>query len=364
MNKKKKIIIAMITFIVLFNVLSWSSTIFCNRYIEYVFPIWTATLGRFMGFFPFSVGEWLLVIGILMLIFAVIMLIPLLVKKTRRFAKGYYKFFGWTLLFVCLIMSLNNVVMYHVTPFSERYFGISEKEYTPDQLLQLYNDVANKCNELQKKFERDENGWIIFPEDFEENMKDKAILAMQDLGKTYPQLSGFYPKPKPIFFSDFMSQEYLLGIFFPFTLEANYNTTMYEMNLPSTYCHELAHLKGYFFEDEANFISYLACVSSDDIYLQYSGYLSVLYYLEEDTWQLSDEYVKQMVEVDSIVWQDDVFMTPEEWDRIEEDALLETETVSQVADTFLDTNLKVNGVQDGMVSYSQVVKLLLKYYYR
>ena len=39
-----------------------------------------------------------------------------------------------------------------------------------------------------------------------------------------------------------------------------------------------------------------------------------------------------------------------------------TEIVEEVSDTFTDTTLKLNGVSDGMVSYSRVVRLLLQYY--
>ena len=56
------------------------------------------------------------------------------------------------------------------------------------------------------------------------------------------------------------------------------------------------------------------------------------------------------------------FLTQEAWDAVEKKAVLRTETVKQAADTFLDTTLTLNGVQDGTISYSRVVKLLLKYY--
>ena len=44
----------------------------------------------------------------------------------------------------------------------------------------------------------------------------------------------------------------LMGIYFPFSMEANYNQDMYKAKLPDTICHELAHTKGYIQEDEAN----------------------------------------------------------------------------------------------------------------
>ena len=68
------------------------------------------------------------------------------------------------------------------------------------------------------------------------------------------------------------------------------------------------------------------------------------------------------VAVDSRVWADDVFVTQDEWDRINGKALIDTEIVDEISDAFIDTNLKVNGVTDGAVSYSRVVRLLLQYY--
>lgn len=55
-------------------------------------------------------------------------------------------------------------------------------------------------------------------------------------------------------------------------------------------------------------------------------------------------------------------MSDEEWDRINGKAIIDTEIVDMAADVFIDTNLKVNGIADGKVSYSRVVTLLLQYY--
>ena len=62
------------------------------------------------------------------------------------------------------------------------------------------------------------------------------------------------------------------------------------------------------------------------------------------------------------MWADKKFLTQEAWEEVEQKAVLPTETVKAAADTFLDTNLTLNGVSDGTVSYSRVVSLLLWYY--
>ena len=191
------------------------------------------------------------------------------------------------------------------------------------------------------------------------------------LGDTYDQLDGYYPRPKALLSSDFMCQQYMCGYYFPFSMEANYNDVMYILNIPSTMCHELAHLRGFIYEDEANFIAYLACVESDDTFFQYAGYLSVLVYLYNDlyhAYQADPAGFEQAaglmppLAVTEQVWEDDTFVMQEEWDRINGKALVDTELVDEVSDIFIDTNLKVNGVSDGSVSYSRVVRLLLQYY--
>lgn len=381
-----KIYFIIVGMVVLLNIIAWSSEAFCDWYIRYVFPVWVNTYGRLTGLFPFSVGEWLIVAGVFLVIAAVILMIasafrwiirrcrarhvdkqdkssraphvtrPSVTRGRGRFDKlccGFYTFFAWVLLAVLVLMTLNCTILYHATPFSEKYFAIEKATddvnentdtgntaetkkgtYTLQDLTALRNMLVEKCNELSGQMQRTEEGEIIY----EGNMGKKAISDMQALGETYDALQGFYPMPKPLYFSDFVSQQYMLGYYFPFSMEANYNKVAYVTNLPVTMCHELAHLKGYIQEDEANFIGFLACISSDDLLFQYSGYLSVLNYVNNDFYEaVGEDYERYMAEVqiDRQVYEDAVFV---------------------------ETSLKLNGVDDGMVAYSRVVDLLLQWY--
>lgn len=383
--------------VVLLNVLAWHSTAFCDWYIAYIFPLWVNTYGRLTGLFPFSVGECLIVAGVALVAVAVLTLLLWgmveivgavrcgkfkILKGFRRFAKGYYRFFAWTLLAVCLVMTLNCFILYHASTFSERYFGsdgVSDEEaaeYTLEELMIIYNMVAERCLELSEVIDRDADGRAVYAGSIsidgkQLDMADKARELMDQLGESYDQLNGYYPRPKALMSSDFMCQQYMCGYYFPFSMEANYNDVMYILNIPATMCHELAHLRGFIYEDEANFISYLACVESDDAFFQYAGYLSVLTYLYNDLYKAgraNPEAYAQAAEivhpipVTEQVWEDAIFVTDEEWERINGKALIDTEIVDQAADVFIDTNLKVNGISDGSVSYSRVVKLLLLYY--
>lgn len=369
--------------VVLLNIIAWNSTAFCDTYITYIFPVWVNTYGRLTGLVPFSVGEIMLVLGAVLLAAALLLWIPYVLSGLRKgseeeaqwgkrtLAAGlrsgircYYLFFAWTVLIVCLVMTLNCFILYHASTFSETYFGeVDAQEYGLKELVTVRNLVVEECNRLSLLMARDGDGTILY----EGDMKQQAIADMQSLGRSYDRLAGFYPRPKPLYASDFFSQQYMCGYYFPFSMEANYNDVMYLMNMPATMCHELAHLRGYIYEDEANFISYLACVESEDMVFRYSGYLSVLNYLDNDFYKAIgrdwDKYTAQP-RITSQVFEDNVFVTEEEWERINGKALIDTETVDQVSDVLVDTTLKVNGVSDGMISYNRVVRLLLQYYDR
>lgn len=355
------------------NLAAWFIPSFSDWYIAHIFPVWVNTYGRFTGLFPFSVGEILLTAGVLLftaaLLFALILgaacCVPAFRKdpgsRLKRGAAVFYRGLAWILLGILLIMTLNCTLLYHGKGFNEKYLGIEEREYSLEELLAVRGYVVRRCNELSALVERDENGDIVYDGDIAE----EAIAQMKKLGETYRGLAGFYPRPKPMFYSDLMCQQYMQGYYFPFSMEANYNDVMYLTNKPAAICHELAHLKGFIYEDDANFIGFLACVSSDDIFFEYSGYLSVLYYLDNDFYDAVGgdmERYREEIQILPQVHADNIFARQEEWDRINESALFDTETVEAASDSFTEASLRLNGVEDGMISYSRVVKLLLQYY--
>lgn len=370
---KQKIYLAILAGIIGLNVAAWCVPAFCDWYIAHIFPIWVNTYGRFTGLFPFSVGELLLIAGVLLVVAALLLGLVLLMtlsfpnfrkngrKKLAGGAAKFYQGLAWILLGVLLVTTLNYTLLYHGSGFNEKYLGIEEREYTFEELLAVRNYVVCRCNELSAVMERDENGDIVYDGD----MAEEAILQMQNLGETYTGLRGFYPRPKPLIFSDFMCQQYMQGYYFPFSMEANYNDVMYLTNKPATLCHELAHLKGFIYEDDANFVGFLACISSEDVFFEYSGYLSVLYYLDNDFYDAIGGNIERYREEEQILSQvhaDNIFVKQEEWDRINDTALIDTEVVDAVSDSFIETSLKLNGVEDGMISYNRVVQLLLQYY--
>ena len=371
-------IIFIIALCVLINALAWMSTAFSDFYVTYIFPVLTSLYGRLTSLFPFSVGEVLLVFIVVYIVFTVLFTISHIVylaiikngKKKNVSPSGIRKVLDFisnllyrttpVLLTIAItLMTLNCFVLYHTSKL--RIVNESETAYTVEDLAKLRDFIVTKCNELSKVVPHDENGNVSYDKD----MKKEAINAMKGLGEEFPRLSGYYVTPKALYFSDFMCQQYMQGYYFPFSMEANYNDTMNLMNKPFTICHELAHTHGFIYEDEANFLGFLACIKSDDIVFQYSGYLGVLNYINNDFYNAVDknEYNRHVKILDRVKY-DNEFLSKDGWKEVEDNAIFKTETVKKAADVFIDTNLKVNGVSDGKVSYRYVVGLIMDYYYK
>lgn len=359
---RKKIWAALLLLTAAVNVIAWNSQAFCDWHVKHLFPLSVNLYGRLMSVFPFSVGEGMIVLAVLFTAAAIVMgLMRIFVRKGRvkRLISVFTRVYAWGFLAVFMIMTWNCFILYHASEFDETYMvQKAQRTYTDRELIQVRNHIVEELNALTEQMGRDEDGFLIYQGD----MEQEAIRAMQKLGEEYELLSGYYPQAKGITASDFLSQQYMMGYYFPFSMEANYNTSMYIVNVPATLCHELAHLKGFIYEDDANFIGFLACINSDDPFYRYSGYLSVLNYVEKEYKKASGKQEFGSVSLAKSVRADDIFLTSEAWERVEENAVVETAVVKAASNQFTETTLVINGVSDGMKSYSRVVQLLLEYY--
>lgn len=370
--------------IVMLNIAAWQSVSFCDWYIKYVFPIWLNTYARLTSIVPVSVGEIMLVLAAGITVFGMCFFVWNKIKKNKykRPLACFGKTYAWIVLVVCYVMTLNCFILYHASDFSEKYMTVyeeadmmvvdssdgavthvqgSDRRYTKDELAALRDFIVKKCNELADTFERDDSGDIIY----EGDIIAESTKAMQRLGEEYDQLQGFYVTPKYLTCSEFFSQQYIMGYYFPFSMEANINSVMYITNVAPTVCHELAHTKGFIYEDDANMIGFLACIHSDDTFLQYCGYLSVLNYVNNDFYKAIGEsrsVYQKHVRISDTVADDNIFLTREDWQEVERKAVIKTSTVKKVSNTLMETTLKLNGVEEGMQQYNEVVALLLEYY--
>lgn len=342
------------------NIISWISTGLTDFYAMYIYSPAASAISAVTGIFPFSVGEIMIILGIIMLILAPVIFIAAAVKKSGRLAKGAGLFYAWVLVFIFVAETLNCFTLYHTTEFSERYLCGGDGMYPVKDVIAVCEMVIENANELSEQVKRDDEGKMIIPE----NMGELAEISMNRLSGEYPQLGGKYPNPKKIMFSGFMTQHDLQGIYFPFSLEANYNANLAPARVPCTVMHELSHVKGFIREDEACFIAYRACMMSDSPEVRYSGCLSAMNYLFSEVARNAapEESSRLRRLIAGKVYDDNIFVSEQVKEEIEEKAVIPTETVSAVSEKAMETTLKVNGVSDGKKSYGRMVRLLLDYY--
>ena len=328
-------------------------------YIYNVFPALSDLWSFVTGLFPFSLGEWLIVAGIVLSVLVLVSfpLCMLFGKKRRRSIAAFYgEVCGWTLTWLFGVLTLHFFTLYQGTPLSET---LGEVQYTNSEVLDVYAALVEEANALSEEVERDDTGHMRLRDD----PMEEAKACMQRLGDTNAQYVGYYPDAKPIYHAYFFTQQGLMGIYYPFTMEANYNPVMYDVNLPVTLCHEYTHLRGNIFEDEAGYYAYRACMTSEDPQFRYSALVSVIGWLELDLGE--DEAARSRFrDIEATMTpglRTNLYsFVPEDYlETHADEEILPTSLVSDVADTMMDTSLKVNGVSDGIHSYRGLTALVL-----
>lgn len=321
-------------------------------YSEHIYPWIVSLIGRFFGIFPFSVAEFLLYVGILLLVGSLVRIIYRLIKKKADKKEGlrYLRRLGIIALILAALYMTNCGINYHRNSFAES-IGLKADTYTVDELKGVCMDLTERVNTYAGQVERDEDGVMVLSG----NEREEAVAAMERLGEKWDVLAGYYPKSKPLAFSAFLSVQNLTGIYSPFTVEANYNQDMTPYNIPFTACHELSHLRGFMQEEEANFIAWLACKDAPETELQYSGSMlawihcmNVLYEEDRAAWSEIREILSEEADVDlrenSKFW--------DKWDG----------AVAEVSEQINDNYLKANGQKDGVQSYGRMADLVVAYY--
>lgn len=317
---------------------------FGQWYAVTVYPVLVGTFGRFFGIFPFSASE----LGLYLLLLGILWYGIRHIRRPAEIVKS--GFFAASLLF--FLYTVNCGVNYYRDPFSS-YLEIELRESSVeelDSLCRLLEDKTAQAAELLL-----EDGSLSPDKEERKTFPALAKQAMEGLGEKYPQLKGYYPRPKPLLLSEILSVQSLAGIYSPFTIEANYNEDMTAYNIPHTACHELSHLRGFMREDEANFIGFLACINSDSPYFCYSGYLTAYVYAHNALYRQDAEgaleiYYSLPEEVLSDLSANNAF-----WQQYEG-------KISEASSRVNDTYLKANSQTDGIQSYGRMVDLLLGYY--
>lgn len=324
-------------------------------YIRYIYRYLSQWFGILTGWIPFSIMEWQVILVPIYILFSCGRFFSNLLLHRQNWKEIiWYGFWsGFAFLSIVLFLFVTTCGMnYYRDTFTE-HTGLELRKYTKEELQSLCISLVHQAGEIRKQLEEDENGVVKYHFKDDRELAKEAQKAMSELAKDYKILDGQYPAPKQMLFSKVMSRMELTGIFWGFTMEANVNTDILDYKIPVTMCHELAHLRGFMREDEANYIGYLACMASSNLELQYSGFMFALVYANNQLYKTDQELYWEVRELYQDGMNRDLLADQAYWLPYHDTV------VSAISNKVNDTYLKANNQSDGVKSYGRMVDLLL-----
>ena len=382
------------------NQLAVRSSAFANAYSHYVYRVLSLSIGSVTGLLPFSVVELLLYATILFVLFDFVKQLRRTIRAgvecfhpapaaqpqsddvspafpahadaarpthLRAAARPLRHFLGHLFLILSTLLVLYVFlcgINYHRTSFSqEAGLSVTLDEhgtvYDEADLIALCDYLVTEINDTEAQLDVSCIGQTM------ETPKPSAAWlwhagrtgqrAMEKLGQRYSRLSGHYPFPKPILNTWLLSVQQTTGVYSPFTVEANYNRDIAYYDIPFTICHELSHLRGYMQEEEANFIGVLATIGADDLYFNYSGYVSAWVYAGNALARVDSTAFATLYSRINARTRQDMLYNNAYWQQFEGKP---AEAHEQLNDAYL----KIQGQATGVRSYGHVTDLMLEYF--
>ena len=334
----------------------WVTSYYSNRlYNILTYPgKWLASL------FPFSIGEICLIALVLLIVYAliksIVKTICSLIKKTSKPFMPLIRFIMGLLtaaLCALILFIWGGGLNYNAYTIAEKE-NLVLQEHTPQELYELTVYFIENANSIRSQLEEDEDGAVLDRRSFSE-LCDAAQKGFDTIEGQYGMATGYFTKAKPAILSLWMCYTNITGIFPYIAPEPIINTMTPDSSLHSTICHEMAHQRAIAREDEANFISFMACMNTGDPYYIYSGYYmatihclnalySVNYQLWTEAWQTMSDGMRKDISAANEFWKQ--FETP----------------VADISDSVNNAYLQANHIKDGVASYGRLVDLLLAFY--
>lgn len=251
---------------------------FADWYTAHAYPVLTLPLARLSELSSLPVGELVMYGGIAALLVGLALAVfALFLRRHRAFvhvAGVYWKSVLAVVLVVGLLFTLNWAIPFRATPLRAVYGAGADASL--EQLEALRNRIVTGLDQTASECPRDEAGQVAY----EGDLDARVAAALNGAGDEFARLKGRYPAPKAALCSDVLEWMGIGGYTYPYTQEVTYNRYVSCLYYPVLSAHELVHHQGYFMEDDAEFLSFLALSRSDDALLRYSAYEHMYYYVE------------------------------------------------------------------------------------
>jgi len=309
------------------------------------------TMAYLTSWIPFSLAEFLLLSSP----FLVALVVILTVRASKKRKSGLVRSLCAVLALgtaVYILFAVSLQIGYRTTKLEDR-LGLERHDITADELYDTAIRVVAELNEAAESVSVTSFG-SVNPLSHEESVA-AFTKAYGKLAEEY----DFLPNPrvpvKRLLLSRYMTYTHLAGLYTFFTGEANLNSNYpYYVDAFST-AHEMAHQRGIIREDEANFIAYLVCISSDEPYLRYAGYLNMYEYFASALFEADPTLYGKIYRLLDGKAKCDLECYGEFFEQYSDN------TAADVTDKVNDTYLTSQGTE-GVRSYGMVVDLAVAYY--
>lgn len=333
------------------SLISYSSDWVETRYARQFYPTLSQILRSLSGWLPFSLGDLLYSLAFVLIVFQLVLLVRNL-RKNKTDRRQKYK----PILRIWYLLSVTYIIFYVFWGLNYYRKGIADQlqlklqgTYAVHELLTLNQQLLQVINHLRSR------------PDFEKYRFSSNHKMFSEAEASYKQLSDqfnfltYHPLSlKPTLYNKLGNYGGFLGYYNPFTGEGQINTSCPHFLQPFITCHEIAHQIGYASESEANFIGFLATIHSDNIYMQYSGYLEMYLYTSGKLRQTDSNTVNALNQQLHPLVKKDL--------REYKAYLQKHETIIQEwSNALFDFFLKSNHQPKGIYSYRDVVGWVIAY---
>lgn len=317
-----------------------------------LYPHIASTLVTLSGWVPFSLAETLLLAGLLAAVLLAGRGIAGVVRRTRRLgnvlARGLCRaVVTASLLFTSFVLlwGLNHAR----TPFAE-LVGLAPRPVTRAALLHVLEVLAQRAEAARPP---DFDAEAAPPPGWQQAVAD----AYEAAGPRWPILRGPRPVVRSPWISPLQTMASITGVYSPFTGEPHVNDEPPAPVQWFTAMHEVAHLRGFAGEDEANFIAWWVGSHADDARIAYSCHLQMFRYVRFALFRGFEDGEVLRICAGAPRLMQDARAIERFWGEQERKPL--HRAVTQIAQATNDLYLKTAGHEAGLRSYGQVVDLLV-----
>lgn len=332
------IVVITILTLVLNGVLSYNST-FVEQYYS-------------LGFFRYFRIAWDSILGLspipliyLLVIFLGWYLFKPWFKAGRRMSKFLDFALRLGLAICCLITAFYWMWGFNYKRVDIRQnLGLTDIEIDIEDVYSAYSEVSDSLTSLRTGFP-DSMDWsavMISQSRLREDLEHTYLdLGLNNQGEV--RIRKLYPKGSLLHIST-------AGVYLPFVGEGHIDPGLHPITHPFTMMHEMSHGYGWTGEDVCNFLALIGSINSQDPLTRYSGYMAYWRYLrsnayraDKDRWQSIEPTVDQTVMRD---YREMIAYT----DRY-------PDIMPKLRNLIYDNYLKSHGIKEGIVSYSEMIKL-------